>query len=87
MEATFFEKQADFKKWLIKNHKNEKELLVGFYKVNSGKPSMTWTESVDEALCFGSVSYTHLDVYKRQAIMNKGSELYKFHAGTEVPYP
>lgn len=53
MEATFFEKQADFKKWLIKNHKNEKELLVGFYKVNSGKPSMTWTESVDEALCFG----------------------------------
>jgi len=49
----FFAKQADFRKWLQKNHKKEKELLVGFYKVGSGKPSMTWSESVDEALCFG----------------------------------
>lgn len=30
-----------------------KELLVGFYKVDSGKPSMTWPQSVDQALCFG----------------------------------
>ena len=36
-----------------KNHKIERELLVGFYKVGSGKPSMTWSQSVDEALCFG----------------------------------
>ncbi len=28
-------------------------MLVGFYKVGSGKPSITWTQSVDEALCFG----------------------------------
>ena len=49
----FFEKKSDFRKWLQKNHKKETELLVGFYKVGSGKASMTWPESVDEALCFG----------------------------------
>jgi uncharacterized protein YdeI (YjbR/CyaY-like superfamily) len=50
---TFFAKQSDFRKWLQKNHRKETELLVGFYKVGSGKPSMTWSQSVDEALCFG----------------------------------
>src|SRR4249919_4031189 len=53
MTPTFFAKQADFRKWLQKNHKQEIELLVGFHKVGSGKPSMTWPQSVDEALCFG----------------------------------
>jgi len=50
---TFFTNQSDFRKWLQKNHKNKTELLVGFYKIDSGKPSMTWPQSVDEALCFG----------------------------------
>ena len=53
MAATFFATQAEFRKWLEKHHKNETELLVGFYKLDSGKPSMTWSESVDQALCFG----------------------------------
>jgi uncharacterized protein YdeI (YjbR/CyaY-like superfamily) len=53
MSPTFFEKQSDFRKWLEKNHNKETALLVGFYKVDSGKPSMTWSQSVDEALCFG----------------------------------
>ena len=53
MTATFFADQAGFRKWLQKNHKKETELLVGFYKVGTGKPSMTWSQSVDEALCFG----------------------------------
>lgn len=53
MTATFFATQSDFRKWLKKNHKKETELIVGFYKVGSGKPSMTWSQSVDEALCFG----------------------------------
>src|SRR6478735_8403206 len=53
MTPIFFAKQSDFRKWLQKNHKKETELLVGFYKVGSGKPSMTWSESVDVALCFG----------------------------------
>ena len=53
MAPTFFAKQSDFRKWLQENHKRETELVVGFYKVGSGKPSMTWSQSVDEALCFG----------------------------------
>lgn len=53
MTALFFEKQADFRTWLEKNHLSKTELLVGFYKVDSKKPSLTWSESVDEALCFG----------------------------------
>jgi uncharacterized protein YdeI (YjbR/CyaY-like superfamily) len=53
MKPQFFAKQSDFRKWLQKNHQKETELLVGFYKVGSGKPSITWPQSVDEALCFG----------------------------------
>lgn len=49
----FFPAQSSFRKWLEKNHDKAAELLVGFYKVNSGKPSMTWSGSVDEAICFG----------------------------------
>ncbi len=51
--VTFFEDQDKFRAWLEAHHENETELLVGFYKVNSGKPSMTWSQSVDQALCFG----------------------------------
>lgn len=53
MTPTFFINQADFRKWLEINHKSETELLVGFYKKESGKLNMTWSQSVDEALCFG----------------------------------
>ena len=51
--ATFFATPLAFRKWLAKNHTKETELLVGYYKVGSGKPSITWPQSVDEALCFG----------------------------------
>lgn len=53
MAATFFATPQEFRKWLEKHHTSEKELLVGFYKVGTKKPSMTWSESVDQALCFG----------------------------------
>jgi len=53
MNPTFFKTQADFRQWLTNNHNKEKELLVGFYKTSSSKESMTWPQSVDEALCFG----------------------------------
>jgi uncharacterized protein YdeI (YjbR/CyaY-like superfamily) len=53
MNPVFFETQAALRKWFEKNHLKEKELLAGFYKVGSGKPSITWPQSVDEALCFG----------------------------------
>jgi uncharacterized protein YdeI (YjbR/CyaY-like superfamily) len=50
---TFFATPADFRRWLEKHHQSERELWVGFHKKGSGKPSITWPESVDEALCFG----------------------------------
>lgn len=50
---TFFETPEDFRAWLDANHNKEDVLLVGLYKVSTGKPSITWTQSVDEALCFG----------------------------------
>ncbi|ASW76436.1 bacteriocin-protection protein [Chryseobacterium piperi] len=53
MEAHFFKSPQEFREWLENNHSTEKELIVGFYKVGSKKPSMTWPESVDQALCFG----------------------------------
>lgn len=52
-DPLFLENAAAFKKWLKKNHLKETELLVGFYKRSSGRPSMTWPESVREAVSFG----------------------------------
>jgi uncharacterized protein YdeI (YjbR/CyaY-like superfamily) len=53
MKPTFFATPGDFRGWLEKNHETAPELLVGFYKKGTGRPSITWPESVDEALCFG----------------------------------
>ena len=53
MEPTFFETPAHFRAWLQGHAHLQTELLVGFYKTGSGKPSITWPQSVDEALCFG----------------------------------
>lgn len=49
----FFVTAAHFRAWLEENHASVAELLVGFHKVGSGRPSVTWPEAVDEALCFG----------------------------------
>ena len=64
MSPTFFAKQSDFRNWLKRNHTKETALLVGFYKVDSGKPSMTWTQSVDEALCFGWIDGVRTSIDK-----------------------
>ncbi len=51
--VTFFKTPAEFRKWLAKYESTAQELWVGFHKKDSGKPSITWPESVDEALCAG----------------------------------
>jgi len=53
MEPVFFETPAKLRAWFRKNHAEEQELWVGLYKKASGKPSITWPEVVDEALCWG----------------------------------
>jgi uncharacterized protein YdeI (YjbR/CyaY-like superfamily) len=49
----FFATPSAWRKWLAANHTKATELWVGYWKVTSGKPSITWPQSVDEALCFG----------------------------------
>src|SRR6266511_6320939 len=51
--VTYFRTPADLRKWFRANQATAEELWVGFYKKDSGKPSITWPESVDEALCVG----------------------------------
>ena len=53
MTPIFFSNTAEFKNWLEQNHQTATEVLVGYYKVKTGKPSMNWSDSVDEALCYG----------------------------------
>jgi uncharacterized protein YdeI (YjbR/CyaY-like superfamily) len=53
MEPRFFPTPEDFRAWLEEHHESETVLWVGFYKVGTGRASITWPESVDEALCFG----------------------------------
>ena len=53
MEPTFFATPQELRAWLEANHADARELYVGFHKKATGKPSITWPESVDEALCFG----------------------------------
>ncbi len=52
-KPTFFVTASEFRSWLEQHHDDTPELWVGFYKKASGKPSITWPEAVDEALCFG----------------------------------
>jgi uncharacterized protein YdeI (YjbR/CyaY-like superfamily) len=53
VDPTFFESPAAFRAWLRRHHRRTDELLVGLHKMGSGRPSITWPEAVDEALCFG----------------------------------
>ena len=52
-EPTFFATEADFRRWLADHHETAKELLVGFWKKGTGRPSIDWPQARDQALCFG----------------------------------
>jgi len=66
MRVIFFQSPADFRAWLDAGHQKCLELWVGFYKKSSGKPSITYPEAVDEALCFGWIDGVRKSV-KRDA--------------------
>jgi len=53
MKPKFFVNQSGFRKWLEIYNKKEKELWVGYYKKDSGQANYSWSQTVDEALCFG----------------------------------
>ena len=52
-KPTFFPTEAAFRRWLERNHQSAEELLVGFWKKGTGKPSIDWPQARDQALCFG----------------------------------
>ena len=53
MKPIFFASPGEFREWLKEHHATETEVLVGFYKKATGKPTMSWSDAVDEALCYG----------------------------------
>jgi uncharacterized protein YdeI (YjbR/CyaY-like superfamily) len=53
MDTLFFSSPAEFRAWLEEHHETASEVWVGYWKKATGKPSLTWSEAVDEALCFG----------------------------------
>jgi uncharacterized protein YdeI (YjbR/CyaY-like superfamily) len=57
LDPVFFANPSEFHAWLEKNHDKAPEVWVGFHKKSSGIPSITWAESVDEALCFGWIVF------------------------------
>lgn len=80
----FFETAAAFRAWLQANAATATELPVGFHEVGSGRPGVTWPESVDEALCFGWIdgvrrgidehaySIFSTDAWPRSAVASNG---------------
>jgi uncharacterized protein YdeI (YjbR/CyaY-like superfamily) len=53
METRYFKTPAEFRAWLVENHATATEVGVVLHRKASGKPTMTWSEAVDQALCFG----------------------------------
>jgi uncharacterized protein YdeI (YjbR/CyaY-like superfamily) len=53
VQPLYFAAPAELREWLSRHHEDETELIVGYHKRGTGRPSLTWTESVDEAICFG----------------------------------
>ena len=52
-DVRYFESPAAFRRWLAENHASATEVWVGFHRKATGRASMTWAESVDQALCYG----------------------------------
>ena len=65
-ELRYFAGPAEFRAWLNANHHSAAELWVGYYRKNSGQPSITWPESVDEALCFGWIDGIRKSIDERR---------------------
>ncbi len=61
-DPQFFATPADLRRWLSKHHATASEAWIGFYKIGSGRPSITWPQSVDEALCFGWIDGRRMSI-------------------------
>jgi len=89
-EPRFFATQTDFRRWLEANHESAAELLVGFWKKGTGRPSIDWPQARDEALCFGWIdgvrrslgedSYTIRFTPRRKGSIWSKVNVSRFHA-------
>ena len=52
-EGIYFASPEEFRAWLEEHHERATEVWIGYWKKHAGKPSLTWSQAVDEALCFG----------------------------------
>jgi len=52
-DAIYFSSPEQFRAWLEQNHESATEVWIGYWKKHTGRPSLTWSQAVDEALCFG----------------------------------
>jgi uncharacterized protein YdeI (YjbR/CyaY-like superfamily) len=52
-EGIYFASLEEFRAWLEEHHERATEVWIGYWKKHTGKPSLTWSQAVDEALCFG----------------------------------
>lgn len=66
MTIKYFAAPDDFRAWLAQHHADVVELWVGYYKKETGEPSVTWPETVEEALCFGWVDGIRKNVDERR---------------------
>jgi len=66
MEKIYAKNRKEWRKWLEKNHKTVTEIYLIYYKISSGKDSITWEESVEEALCFGWIDGIRKKVNEEQ---------------------
>ena len=53
MKPIYFSSPQEFYDWLEEHHESDTEVYVGYWKKHTWKPSLTWSEAVDQALCFG----------------------------------
>jgi uncharacterized protein YdeI (YjbR/CyaY-like superfamily) len=89
MKVVFFPSPSHLRKWFEKHHATERELWVGFFKKSSGKRSVTWPESVDEALCVGWIDsiWSAVNIKRARALAEQGrirpAGLKAFQARTE----
>src|SRR5437879_1524756 len=69
MGAIFFESASDWRKWLVGNHGRESEAWVGFYKRGAGTKGITYSEALDEALCFGWIDGVRKTIDKERWVI------------------
>ncbi len=75
-DLKFFKTPADLRKWLERNHRSVSELWLRFYKRDSGRPSITYPEALDEALCYGWIDGVRKAVEELSTLLRKYSDVF-----------